>query len=188
VLPLLVLPLVYSFYWFREARLISEMLPFLLIGIAAILVHATVAHPRFGRALCVLAIAGSVFMNLPWARPSTGIPTPWRASPYVHDRRIFVLFDAVERLRREHGRLLVFVQETDQAKQRLFTPGFYRLFMLNDRGFESDVLVARDLGAANETLIQRFPDRVPVRIVWHDGRVPTNRRVVVTRLDEPWVR
>ncbi len=40
-----------------------------------------------------------------------------------------------------------------------------RLYAFNGDRFDGPILVARDLGVLNETLIARFPDRVPYLVI-----------------------
>ena len=74
---------------------------------------------------------------------------------------------AVERLRAEHSKLLVFVraelpqQAVDPGSEPILwwgEPVMQALYWYNVYGFPSDVVVARDLGARDTALARRFPE------------------------------
>jgi hypothetical protein len=70
-------------------------------------------------------------------------------------------FQAVDSARQAHGKVLVFIPESE-ARPRIF----WKMYWYNATDFLGDVIVARDLGARNEILTRRFGDHVPVRLEW----------------------
>jgi hypothetical protein len=176
LLPFAALPAVYFFYFFSAQRFYGELLPFIAVGVAVVLLHVAQRRPRLAVALGAALLAGNIVYALPWRVRRHRLDTPWLAHPYTVDRRaVLGMFAQVETLRRAHPRLLVFV--SDSGAGRYFTPALERLLFYDDGGLDGPVLVVRDRGAHDSLLVDRFPDRWPVRVSWR-GTAP----VVITEL------
>jgi hypothetical protein len=169
------LPLLYFFYWGSEIRFYSEYLPFLVVWIAAGCLTVMRERPRLGSALLAAAVTGSLMLNTTkrWSR--IPLDAPWMRSDYTGSPARFAAYDTLERMQREQGKLLVFVQE----RTKLFDVLIDRLYLYNSDGLESPILVVRDLGARNAALVARFPDRVPLLLV-DNGR---DRDATITPLE-----
>jgi len=159
----LVLPAAYFFYFFhneRSDRFYFEIFPFAMVG-AAFLVHALAQRRRnVGIALGGL-LAATMLVD-------TAITALTRRRLQA---RAIAVSAAVERLRAEHSKLLVFVraelpqQAADPGSEPILwwgEPVMQTLYWYNVYGFPSDVVVARDLGARDAALARRFPDRFAV--------------------------
>jgi hypothetical protein len=132
-------------------------------------------RPRLGSALLAAAVTGSLMLNTTkrWSR--IPLDAPWMRSDYTGSPARFAAYDTLERMQREQGKLLVFVQE----RTKLFDVLIDRLYLYNSDGLESPILVVRDLGARNAALVARFPDRVPLLLV-DNGR---DRDATITPLE-----
>ena len=155
----LVLPLAYFFYFFhneRSDRFYFEIFPFAMVG-AAFLVHAVAQRRRsVGIALGGLFAATMLVDTAITAIRRPGLQT-----------RSVAVSAAVERLRAQHSKLLVFVradlpqQAADPGSEPILwwgEPVLQYLYWYNVYGFPSDVVVARDLGARDSELARRFPE------------------------------
>jgi 4-amino-4-deoxy-L-arabinose transferase-like glycosyltransferase len=155
------LPLVHLLYWYDGLRLYSELLPFLLIGVAGLIAGTREVRPQFARALLGTLIVASLIMSLPW-RPAAGGGGSryWSNTTYgggLPPRS--GTMNATDSLIRAHGRVLFFVR--DDSRYDNFIGGLY---WYNGTGFDGPAITARDLGARNAELLRRFPDRVPFLI------------------------
>jgi hypothetical protein len=159
----LVLPLAYFFYFFhneRSDRFYFEIFPFAMVG-TAFLVHGLAKRRRsVGIALGGLLAASMLVDTAITALKRRGVQT-----------RSIAVSAAVERLRAEHSKLLVFVrtdlpqQAADPGSEPILwwgEPVIQYLYWYNVYGFPSDVVVARDLGALDTALARRFPERYAV--------------------------
>lgn len=154
------LPAVYFFYWYSKMRFYSELLPFVYVGIAGVLLHIARRNLRLAAALLVMAVGTNLVLALPWRNRAED--TPWVGEAYVESQPLLASFAAIDRARAAHGRVVVFVKEPAGP----FEPILERLSIFNGRGLDGDVVVARDLGAANAALMHRLPGHTPYRATW----------------------
>ncbi|HEU4566281.1 MAG TPA: hypothetical protein VFS05_16580, partial [Gemmatimonadaceae bacterium] len=158
----LVLPLLHFFYWYSKIRFFSELLPFAYAGLAALLIHVARRNLRLAASLVMVTLAGSVaLLTMPWRTWSED--APWVNEGYSGWHHLLGTFDALDRARREHGRIVVFVREG----RRDFEPVLDRLYALDRDGLDGDIVVARDLGAENERLLRALPGRAAYRVEWN---------------------
>lgn len=175
--PILLLPAGYFFYFFRDLRFWSEALPYFTLGIAWLLVRIVDRAPTLGRQLVGIALVGQVALAVPGDGVIPYWDRPWKA--YRPGSAARINFGEIERLRAEHGKLLIFANEGGAG----FAPLRDRLMVYNGDGEAGDVLVARDLGDRNAELMRRHPDRTPFLFTRTSsgGRVPAT----VTPLTPP---
>ncbi|MFL5576696.1 MAG: hypothetical protein ACJ79S_12085, partial [Gemmatimonadaceae bacterium] len=158
VAPFLVLPVAHFFYFFSETRFYTELLPFLFVGVAVLLEELWRRDASAGRAMLTLGLTGTVAYSALWL--AVGVLT---------FRGRMAAFEAVERARREHGRVALFVADTSTATRG----AFYALYVLNVDRFPGDVVVARDLGPANRMLTRTLPGHTPLRLVRDSSGAPS---------------
>jgi hypothetical protein len=151
------LPVAHFFYWYGNLRLYAELLPFLLLGIAAMLVHIHERWPRLAMGLGTLVLGSQLIVLLPWTSPGDG-HRPLVSSDYfsraIPGRHATLL--AADSLARVHGRVLLFSRDEDTFDNQID-----RLYQHNGNRFSGPILVLRDRGDANADMIRRFSDRVP---------------------------
>lgn len=169
-----ILPVLYFFYWGSEIRFYSEYLPFLMVWVGAGSLAVMGERPRVGAGLLTAAVAGSVLLNVPGRWDRIMLDEPWVRSDYTGSPARFAAFGTLEQMQRERGKLLVFVKE----RTRYYDVLIDRLYLYNMGGLESGILVVRDLGERNASLIARFPDRVPLLLA-DNGR---ERAATITSL------
>lgn len=170
-----ILPALYFFYWGSEIRFYSEFLPFLAAWIATGILAVMRDRPRLGSALLAASVASSAILMVPTRWTGITLDEPWVRSAYTGSPSRFAAFDTLDRMQRERGKLLVFVQE----QNRLLDVLIDRLYLYNISGLESPVLVVRDMGERNAALAARFPDRIPL-LLRDNGRLTP---VTITPLD-----
>ncbi|HEX6944169.1 MAG TPA: hypothetical protein VF128_14675 [Gemmatimonadaceae bacterium] len=157
-----ILPAALFFYWSGQLRQYVELLPFIFMGVAAMLLAIHERWPRLALGLTGAVVASQLIVALPWNGRSGYTHRPWAVTDYgttLAPGRWPTLIEA-ERLAREHGRVLLFSRE-----QGRFDNQIDRLYIFNGDGLDGPILVARDLGPRNAELIKRFPDRVPFLVV-----------------------
>jgi len=140
VLPFLALPALQSFYFSKDLRYYTELLPFLAVAIAAILSGLLERVPRMCTPLLLLLMAGGAL--------TSGLRL--RNDALVFERDALPAFHAVEALVRQNPRVLLFVR--DERPQM-----FERLLWFSVEAGSDHIVVARDLGARNEDLIRLYP-------------------------------
>lgn len=170
-----VLPALYFFYWGSEIRFYSEYLPFLLVWVAAGCLAVMRERPSVGAGFLAAVVAGSALLNVPGRWDRIMLDEPWVRSDYTGSPARFAAYETLEQMQREQGKLLVFVQE----RTRYYDVLLDRLYLYNIDGLESDILVVRDLGEKNASLMVRFPDRVPL-LLRDNGR---ERPATITTLE-----
>jgi hypothetical protein len=149
----LLLPLGYFFWFSSRNRFYTELVPFIVIGVALILVHLAAIHWRR------------------IAMPLLGILALLGAARIVTiDREIIwgLVVDSARKLEaayEKRGPLIVFVQEP-MPEAYLFR----RLWQFNTKGFDSPILVARSQGDRDRELAASMPDRTPLRMIWSGGK------------------
>ncbi len=152
----LALPIGYGFWFAHALHFYVDLLPFAFIAVAAVFERVRAINPMLGRAL-------GVFLVL--LVPSIAI-----ADTYM-DRGVFrpcrQTYRDVDQLSKQ-GNTLVFVSEQPSRRggERLLEC----LFVFNTRGLEGQVVVARDLGASNGVLMDRYPEHRALRVRWDDAR------------------
>jgi hypothetical protein len=151
-LAFLILPLAHFFYWGRDIRFYSELLPFAMVGMALMLDDLAQENRNVVRWAIAFLIAG----NLLFTAQGLWIEHAWYADlkPY---------FSGIEDLQRQKGKLLVFVDDKTPISQVPVL--FDALVWFDVDGFPGDVIVARDLGGNDVRLIAKWPDHFPVRLV-----------------------
>jgi hypothetical protein len=155
VLPFLLLPAIYFFYWYSGVRYYTCLLPFLLTGCVALVLELLPREPWVAGGLLVSAFLGSVYFAVPYRVSPGGLDSPWTRSAYFRDPGRMATLDSLSALGAREGPLLVFTRPQDNPYDNLLD----RLQLLNADGLTSRVLVARDLGARNAELQARFPGR-----------------------------
>lgn len=168
------LPIALFFYWYGGLRLYSELLPFVLLATAVMLVTIHARWPRLGKALTGMVVLSHLIVALPTTGGINNGHRPWAPSdygPFAPARRITI--QTADSLAREHGKLLLFSREATRFDNQID-----RLYVFNGR-FNGRIMVARDRGAKNAELIARFPDRIPF-LVEDQGR---DKIATFTRLD-----
>lgn len=142
----LVLPLAQFFYFYADARFYSALLPFVLIGVGALLAQLAIKNGRLARQVLTMWVIGSVLF--------TGYQLASWTRVFRKDKLPY--FQGVERLNRDDGKVLVFVRDS------VDTPySFDQLSWFNIDTFPGPVIVARDLGPRDGELIKRLPDYRP---------------------------
>jgi hypothetical protein len=152
--PFALLPGAYFFYpIYSGSRFYFELLPFAMVGTASLVHRLAQRRKAEGVALAGLLLAT---MLVDASRKAVD-----RRKEY-EDRNVF--FEAVERVRVEHPKLLVFVQDRwPGTKEHILES----LYWYNLESFPSDVIVARDLGERDCGLLQRFPNHFAVLVLTH---------------------
>lgn len=151
------LPFVHVLYWYGGLRLYTELLPFLVLGTAAMLVFIYDRWPKLAWGLGALVLVSQLIVALPWTEGGDN-HRPWVRTDYA-SRGIpgrHATLRTADSLARAHGRILLFSRDRDSFDNQID-----RLYQFNGHRFDGPILVARDRGAANNELIRRFPDRVP---------------------------
>lgn len=170
VLPFVVLPLAYFFYWSADTRFHVELLPLMAIGCAVLLVGVAQRNASMASALLGVLLLGSWGMMLRGegnAGRGAYAETPWRL--YQPRGGTRPLYDTVDSLQRAHGQLLLFSRDSTSQ----FDTQLARLMTYNGDGDTGPVLVARDRGPRNALLTQRYPNRTPFLVVRpKDGSAP----------------
>lgn len=165
VVPFALLPAVHLFYWYGGLRLYSELLPFVLLAVAAMVAHLWAERPAAGRAWLCLLVAASVVMCFNWPRGTPNDFRRWADYGYAGETPVpIATLERADSLRRAHGRILLFVRDETRFDNLLGS-----LFYFNHAGLDGPVVVARDLGERNAELLARHPDRT-VFLVTDRGR------------------
>lgn len=145
----LLLPLVLFFWYDPVVRLYSELLPFIFVGVGVLVARLHEARRMALSAFLTLLLAQGLISTLELQRlyarerdGSTGIGVGF--------------MDEVMRLHERRGRILVFVREPFGSEDWLGSLTYH-----NIDGYDSEIVVARDLGGDNVRLIRRFPGHTP---------------------------
>lgn len=166
-----VLPAAYFFYWYPGTRYILEIVPFLMVGVAALLTTVIRHDRRSGLLLATLLLVGNV------AR--VGTAALQSGPPAAAERALFAQVHAT--IGRDSS-LLLFVPDgrTDPGGVHAFT----LLYRFNADP-DARVVVARDLGPENVLLARRHPGRRPFRLV---AEVPSPGAPTIMRAGQiAWV-
>ena len=166
-----ILPVALVFYWSANLRQYAELLPFVMIALASMLLVIHARWPQLAIGLVGAVLISHAVVAYPWP-PGDG-HRPWYSdyARFAPGRWNTLL--AADSLARAHGRVLLFSREESRFDNQID-----RLYQFNGDGFNGRILVARDLGAKNAELIARFPDRTPF-LVEDQGR---DKSATFTRL------
>jgi 4-amino-4-deoxy-L-arabinose transferase-like glycosyltransferase len=96
----LFLPLAHFFFWFRDLRYYSELLPFVMLGIALITDDLAQKNKNMARWAITFLIAGSLLFTA---------DAMWAERKWYAELRPY--FTSIEDLQRQRGKLLVFVND-----------------------------------------------------------------------------
>jgi uncharacterized membrane protein len=152
----LVLPAGYAFWYFDVVRFYVDIFPFLFIGVARLLEYLAQRRPRVAAALVAyLLIAAPV-------RAAAAVQTERGRFRKCRDSDA-----ALEALGQRTAALVFVANDTtnDGSADPLL---FSCLYHFNTREFPGNIVVARDTGAGDSTLVRLMPRRDVVRLRW-DG-------------------
>jgi hypothetical protein len=131
-----VLPLVHMLYWFSGLRLYTELLPFVLLGVAAILAGLRRSRPQLALALFATLIAASSIMSLPWPRRDHDDGRRWSEYGYTSDVPVpMAALVRADSLGRAHNGVVLFVSERTRYDTLLGA-----LYLFNGDGLDGHVL------------------------------------------------
>ena len=165
------------FYRYPSIRLLSELLPFLLLAVAAMLLAIRARWPRLASGILAMLIIIQVVLIYPVPPQLPAGNRPWMNSDYGPGApaRLMALQTA-DSLARVHGNVLLFSHEGTR-----FDNLIDRLYVFNTPTFDGRIVVARDRGEKNSELMRRYPNHVPFLVEDRHGRIPA----VFTRLAGP---
>jgi hypothetical protein len=161
-----VLPLVQFFYAGNVERYYSELLPFVVLGVALLVQRIGERDPRFARALAVFLVAAGVVSGA--GRVAGAL---WQRSRHPDDAARVAR--AIALARPAERRLLVFVHDSAFSQPLLLS-----LVHQNFERFPGPVVVARDLGAEDARLVCRLPGR---RVFFAEAATPDHEARLVER-------
>jgi hypothetical protein len=158
------LPVVHAFYWADTLRLYWELLPFLLLGLTALLIAINALAPRAAASMVALLVASQLIVALPWPPKSGEDHRPWSAGlDHTYGRAApgrWATLREAQRLADQHGQIVLFTREESPYDNLID-----RLYAFNGDRFDGPILVARDLGPLNAKVMDRFPRRVPYLVI-----------------------
>ncbi len=154
LIPFMVLPAAYFFYFYHDSRFYVVLVPFFMLLTAGLVEEVIRRDRRVAFALIGFAVWAAVASYGQLA--SERGPSASRLA-YFHD---------VDSLRQLHGRLLVFAHDDDAGTpfdnavtaDELFT----MLYWYNTQPFNGDVVVVRDVARLRRLAMACFPGRLPV--------------------------
>ena len=172
----LLLPAVHFFYFYPDTRYLVELLPFLMVGIAIVIMDLSQADRPVARLLVCFLIAGNLLLG------GFGLARDCKAFHQNH----LPYFNRVAELHRQYGPLLVFLRSKrgpgelpwlTSGSGLITEPLFTSMWWFNVDP-TSGVIVARDVGSRDSELMQRWPhhfvirlsDDWPARVEEHDSR------------------
>jgi hypothetical protein len=153
LLPFLLLPIAYAFYFYADARFYAEAFPFAMIGTAMVSERLARADRRLTQAVIWVTVAMSVAVSAGQLTRQVTI-----------DRSKLPYFHAVEAQQAASGPLLVFVAQPRPAGQGAAERGLEALYWYNSER-SGDVIVGRDVASLRSRVMQQFPGRTPIRLV-----------------------
>jgi hypothetical protein len=165
------LPLGFFFYWANILRQHTELLPFMLLAVAIILVAIHARWPRLATGLLVMVLASHAISSFPWSPAVTGSHMPWPGTDYAGIPGRKATWAIADSLAVAHKRVLLFSRDASDYDNQID-----ELYQHNGDRDEGPILVARDRGPLNEMLIRRYPDRVPFIV---EDRGPNQAAVFV---------
>lgn len=157
----LLLPVAYTLWFYAAPRFYVELLPFAFIGIGAMYEQIRRREPALARRAAIYALLLVPSVAIAETFANRAIFKPCRNS-------------RAEVQRLSAGTPLVaFVKDSPSAvgSEMLLEC----LYLYNTEGLDGPVVVARDLGDANSTLLLRYPEHDAIRLRWD-----SNRNVAVT--------
>lgn len=159
------LPLAHLFYYYVHARFYTELMPFIALGVASLVIGlGRQGRTGLAHALAVLLVAEGAAATL-----SRGI------ADYRHLAARRSQYEALTRAPEQRPALVMVVRDSVQGQSMLNA-----LWWLNLRP-EEHVVVARDLGVANDTLLRLFPGSCVIRLVRGTAWPPTPLRAELAR-------
>jgi len=164
----LLLPAAHFFYYYTGWVFYSELGPFLLVGVAVLLVDLARKEGRLARHMLAFWIVGNTVL----AGAQNG------AAARQFRERLLPYFDGVAHLKHNNDKVLVFVRDC-----RDLPILFHALAWFNVDSFPGDVIVARDLGARDAELMKRWPDHRPFRVSEKDIDARAQRPTFVPLVD-----
>jgi hypothetical protein len=170
VAPFLLLPAAYAFYFWKDVRFNTELLPFVALGVALVTDDARRASRSRATALVVLFVGGQLALTAQRVERSA---TAFRrlSLPYLKAVAAAGRTDSV----------LVVVDDPDRDGILFST-----LWWFDVRPFPGRAVVARDTHDGNVALLQAFPGRKVLRLYGRDPQRPSVPRLVP--LGEPSVK
>jgi len=173
-LPFALLPVAYFFYFFQSGRYVFELLPFAMVGTAWLVFRISERSTALAAALAAVILCTNLVDT-----------AAFLAGRHDYERARAPFYQAIESAQHAHSKVLVFVNDTSPG----FTePILQALYAYNlDGPFSGDVVVARDIGAADTLLVQEYPGYFPVRMALEPDRRtedPWRWRPRITRLSE----
>src|SRR5262249_5265149 len=135
------LPVLHSIYFFPDVRFFTEVLPFIDIGIASMLVFLYTKRPFVTKAL----LAATIILNLIQIGKMT-------YEEYSFRQTYARLYQRIEDFAKANKKALVFVKRTNGDEYFLEA-----LYWFNVDRFPGDIIVARDIGAENTVLMKKYP-------------------------------
>jgi 4-amino-4-deoxy-L-arabinose transferase-like glycosyltransferase len=148
-LAFLVLPAGYFLYFVENVRFYVELLPFFYVAIAGLIGEVRRADLRLGNLIAGSIVAAQLLvtgLGMHASRDGRGL-IGWPA------------FAEVREAQRQLGKVLAFVEDDAGDRELLLWLSWF-----NVDGFPGNVVVARDLGKANERLRRQFPGHIPVYV------------------------
>jgi Dolichyl-phosphate-mannose-protein mannosyltransferase len=163
------------FYRYPSIRLFTELLPFLLLSVASMLLAIRARWPKLASGLLAMLFMAQVVLAIPVpsGRPSGNRPLLDSDYGPGAPARLMALQTA-DSLARVHGNVLLFSREGTR-----FDNLIDRLYVFNTPTFDGRIVVARDRGQRNSELMRRYPDHVPFLVEDRHGQTPA----LFTRLD-----
>lgn len=156
----LLLPFLHFFYWATGLRFYSELLPLLLVWIAAGIFYVAKENAALAGRLTIALVVCNIVLAVPVRATAVPLSATWAHSAYSLSDGRFATFRRLESMAKERGRLLVFVTERVPLMDIMLD----HLYQFNEKGVNSEIFVVRDLGARNAALMRKFPDRLPLLI------------------------
>ncbi|MEO7964347.1 MAG: hypothetical protein ABIT38_10635, partial [Gemmatimonadaceae bacterium] len=156
----LLLPLLHFFYWATGLRFYSEFLPLLLVWVAAGIFAVAQKNRALAARLTIAILVSNFVLAFPTRATSVTLASGWVRSAYFQSDGRLATFRTLENMSQARGKLLVFVSERIPRMDIMFD----HLYQYNEQGLDSRILVVRDLGPRNKSLMARFPDRVPLML------------------------
>jgi hypothetical protein len=166
----LLFPAAYFFWPTATTRTVSEVTPFLCLGIGFVLATLWKQGRAWTRwVLGVIVVASVVYTPIGIRTAATRART---MEPYLERVRSLA----------EQGPVVVFVNRGELGNDSLFE----QLWLFNALDWMGNVVVARDLGARNSMLQSRFPAHKPYVVTWGRGASAAADVSVVERCPTDW--
>jgi hypothetical protein len=158
----LLLPAVHFFYFSPDTRYLVELLPFLMVGIAIVIMDLSQADRPVARLLVCFLIAGNLLLG------SFGLASQYKS----FHQNYLPYFNRVAERHRQYGPLLVFVRSKRgpgelpwlrSGSGLIAEPLFTSMWWFNV-DLTSGVIVARDVGSRDSELMRRWPHHFVIQL------------------------